>query len=1472
MKRPQSLNQCLEDVKYEQYINNLHDRLPSLVDPSDIDCQRWPWELVQNAKDTVVKRANKDEQFVDAVIKYYIDNEGNKKLYFEHNGDQFTDKAITGLIWKFSAEKRNEQFTEDGISRDKQSTGRFGTGFMTTHALSFTVDISGSLYHGDPGIERNVSVDFTLHREGPSDEEYKKGVDRTEQEIEENMDKRPIPEGRSLPTRFTYHLNKESSDKAAEMGIRNVRANAAQTMLFCPTVRSITVEDEINKTVFKITRENSDDRKNVVKETVFLVESSESPEPVRRRFISIEIEEYSEAISSHWKAEGRNLRLHVAVEVDNDNNILPVSTSSPSVYCSLPLIGFEGMTLPFYINSNDFEPSSERTSLYLKKKRFEYHENEDTEENEKYYLQSGINWSILERSLSLYERVVDYLIDNGYTHRYNLVNGLSTILNGAWSVETKNCLASRFVLPLRSMLVKKNLVNTDKGYRSIDSNIKFVECSKDRDSALLYDICKSVYGNDLPIEKDNEKWISLIWTKFKFDDNYDDKNPDNENLSIPTVGYKDIAKYIEDAKTLNLLSLKLNDAEIKQLNETDDEKTQIIVNEGIKLNWLNKFYSWISASKITSLVDKSIVPNRKGDFCSYEQGCALKDGREIHSSVFSFMKEMSIDWDDHLLMEGVKNITLVKETTDNVTIAIKDRVHQIVSDGRDVQKNLLPLLLALPAIKDMEKPTDYYLKRRRIISILSIMYQLHVDYNNCTILDLKSETWENADKWFMESAARTIARRSKLDIVSEQMTNEEKEKYYCTSSWLSETLDFMFEKGYLHQEDITYVDGMHDAISIVPNRYGDFKYINQLYTQGSVPDELLNDTLNATGTNIKESLLHKDFSLNSKISISEYSVSMVASLLNSFFDGEAKGSAKEDVAKYIVHLVPQSGDQYEEVRNLYDEYTNNPDRSTTILTISDLNIWKGTITFVINYLANKTSESDFCTLEYVGKKLLGEYTETLEADQVILRCTNAGLKWINRLSKIVKDSNIQDEKFQLVPDIYGVLHKKTEVSYDGSILKQFLKYDTLVDIVDGKLWRYFEGKEEGDEDFTTTIVHPDYVYHNSYHDNAAEKFFGLVDRLINWCCDNVAATWRPILKASIEALLNFFEKNETNAPYCNSSKLESLFPKTYYNRKALSYDFVYDAETKARIAKINENFTSDELDEIIKQKELFKKILTKLANGESIYLADDSEETKPSDLIVANDFNGVECSFPAHLQYGGLSLDEKKRYVKEAKDAVVKYFREWDQRDNLGLQFDSERINSDSFSQLYGISDKYGKEIPLVVHSFKGPQYRYFNLNWYDWQLLSRPGSMLWVLTGSSLQCIPQYKLPLRNYHVSIDNASSDNCKIALITLGQVGKLYGNVSFDFGNNMPIGFEKPIPFYYVPDELKESIASIKQACDNQIPLISNSYTILKSIPIVFSPNGSLIVYKDNTTNETQREIFESEPNNIQPPTMGSTFID
>ena len=220
---------------------------------------------------------------------------------------------------------------------------------------------------------------------------------------------------------------------------------------------------------------------------------------------------------------------------------------------------------------------------------------------------------------------------------------------------------------------------------------------------------------------------------------------------------------------------------------------------------------------------------------------------------------------------------------------------------------------------------------------------------------------------------------------------------------------------------------------------------------------------------------------------------------------------------------------------------------------------------------------------------------------------------------------------------------------------------------------------------------------------------------------------------------------------------------------------------------------------------------------------------------------------------------------------MVKYFRELDEKYNLGLQFDKEKIAIHSYSQLYGISDRHGNMIPIVVHSYKGPQYRYFDLNWYDWQLLSQKGSMLFVLTVTGLQCIPLYALPVRNFNISISNDMSNENRAALLTLAAVGKQYSTLSFDFGNNMPQGFKDPLPFDYVPEQLGKCITSIKEVCDQNIPQIANIYNYGRNIPLVRSTVGySLAMEAVNEGNA--RDIFDAPANDTKAPSVGTSFID
>jgi hypothetical protein len=84
---------------------------------------RWVWELLQNAKDVA------DSGGVDITFKLISD-----ELVFIHNGLPFETKHLLAILYKTSTKSLGD---EDG------TTGKYGTGFVTTHILNKKLKITG---------------------------------------------------------------------------------------------------------------------------------------------------------------------------------------------------------------------------------------------------------------------------------------------------------------------------------------------------------------------------------------------------------------------------------------------------------------------------------------------------------------------------------------------------------------------------------------------------------------------------------------------------------------------------------------------------------------------------------------------------------------------------------------------------------------------------------------------------------------------------------------------------------------------------------------------------------------------------------------------------------------------------------------------------------------------------------------------------------------------------------------------------------------------------------------------------------------------------------------------------------------------------------------------------------------------------------------------------------------------------------
>ena len=105
---------------------------------SEKEKTRWVWELLQNAKDAATDNG------VDVIYELKDD-----KVVISHNGLPFETEHLLALLYKTSTKSLGN---EDG------STGKYGTGFVTTHVLNKKLTVRG-VHRNSKGL-RQFSFDI----------------------------------------------------------------------------------------------------------------------------------------------------------------------------------------------------------------------------------------------------------------------------------------------------------------------------------------------------------------------------------------------------------------------------------------------------------------------------------------------------------------------------------------------------------------------------------------------------------------------------------------------------------------------------------------------------------------------------------------------------------------------------------------------------------------------------------------------------------------------------------------------------------------------------------------------------------------------------------------------------------------------------------------------------------------------------------------------------------------------------------------------------------------------------------------------------------------------------------------------------------------------------------------------------------------------------------------------------------------
>lgn len=288
--------------------------------------RRWIWELIQNAKDLAYEGRRVD-------IKINLNNGDTRSLTFEHNGKNFNVDQLTYLIKQVSSKDQD----------DPKVTGKFGTGFLSTHLLSKTITVEGILGFDQDGY---TSFEIEMDRDAKTVEEMITKIDKTLSDRDKIIYNNELIEFDPFRfnTSFVYHLN-DKSVKYAEDGIADLELCLPYTLLFLDTLGEITVEHK--SLTYK--KDGIIDYGEVKIYSIL----EQSTDNVRTRHFA-KIEQGPVSIS-----------IELVLEPTGEYSIEKMDDTLPCLFCDFPLLGSESLGLPFVINSSSFNPTEPRDGISL---------------------------------------------------------------------------------------------------------------------------------------------------------------------------------------------------------------------------------------------------------------------------------------------------------------------------------------------------------------------------------------------------------------------------------------------------------------------------------------------------------------------------------------------------------------------------------------------------------------------------------------------------------------------------------------------------------------------------------------------------------------------------------------------------------------------------------------------------------------------------------------------------------------------------------------------------------------------------------------------------------------------------------------------------------------------------------------------------------------------------------------------------
>lgn len=462
----------LKESKEKVYNFAIATKILDLMDKLRMDAtnsseRRWVWELLQNAKDVGF-----EDKSVSVEINF---DRSNAFVEFKHNGKPFSVDNITFLIEQVSTKERTATEGEK-----PKTTGKFGTGFLTTHLLSEKVNLVGIVK--EPELPyRKFSIQ--LDRSGREIQEITDSVN-TSISVLENLDIYPAFEGwnpDAFNTIFRYNLDAKGID-VAEIGISDLHIALPFTLAFLPKIGLVSIPSE--NLVYQL---ESIERLNDEIRLVKIIKRSKAFQ------IPIEIVTLDKGdVSVSIGIERRGGKTYIK-ELDK---------LMPRLFCDFPLIGTEDFYLPVVTNSPLFNPNEPRNGIYL------------TDKAEQKVLD---NKELLKSALSLYFSLLNFASENDWQNMFHLV-AIKPPSEKNWI--SKTWFENEILKPAKAHIIKTPIIDTVQGERVAvkdqknNPNVWFPSSSKPDVVDRIWDLANSWIPSLLPQKSDIHAWYDVLWDDF----------------------------------------------------------------------------------------------------------------------------------------------------------------------------------------------------------------------------------------------------------------------------------------------------------------------------------------------------------------------------------------------------------------------------------------------------------------------------------------------------------------------------------------------------------------------------------------------------------------------------------------------------------------------------------------------------------------------------------------------------------------------------------------------------------------------------------------------------------------------------------------------------------------------------------------------------------------------------------------------